>query len=235
MTKGTLYLIPTTLGDNDSYKRVIPDYNNQIVFQLAHFIVEKTRTARRFLKEIGHPIPIDKMQFVELNKHTNAEEYSNYLDLAEKGISLGLLSEAGTPAVADPGSVIVKLAHQKGIRVVPLSGPNSIILALMASGFSGQQFCFHGYLPKEGSELSKKIKLLEADAQRDITQIFIETPFRNNKMLESLIKNCKPQTMLCIAADLTLPNEHVISKSIAQWKKETADLNKKPAVFLIGK
>ena len=235
MKKGTLYLIPTTLGDNASYKRVIPDYNQQIVFQLTHFIVEKTRTARRFLKEIGHPIAIDEMQFVELNKHTGAEDYVGFLDAAEKGVSIGLLSEAGTPAVADPGSVIVKQAHQKGIQVVPLSGPNSIILALMVSGFSGQQFCFHGYLPKDSGQLIRKIKSLEADAQRDITQIFIETPFRNNKMLEILLKNCKPQTMLCVASDLTLPSERIISQSIGRWKKETADFNKKPAVFLIGK
>ncbi len=235
MTKGTLYLIPTTLGDNASYKRVIPEYNQQIVFKLTNFIVEKTRTARRFLKEIGHPISIDEMQFMELNKHTCAKEYVGFLDVVEKGISVGLLSEAGTPAVADPGSVIVKLAHQKSIQVVPLSGPNSIILALMVSGFSGQQFCFHGYLPKDAGLLSRKIKVLEAEAQRDITQIFIETPFRNNKMLESLIKNCKPQTMLCVASDLTLPSEHIISQNIGRWKKETADFNKKPAVFILGK
>ena len=235
MKKGTLYLIPTTLGDNASYKKVIPEYNQQIVYQLNHFIVEKTRTARRFLKEIGHPIPIDDMKFVELNKHTLTEEFMSYLDVVEKGVSVGLLSEAGAPAVADPGSVIVRLAHQKGIKVVPLSGPNSIILALMASGFSGQQFCFHGYLPKDAAQLSRKIKALEAGAQRDITQIFIETPFRNNKMLESLIKHCKPQTMLCVACELTLPTERIISQSIARWKKETADLNKKPAVFLLGK
>jgi 16S rRNA (cytidine1402-2'-O)-methyltransferase len=235
MKKGTLYLIPTTLGDNASYKRVIPEYNQQIVFQLSHFIVEKSRTARRFLKEIGHPIPIDDMKFVELNKHTIADEFMNYLDVAEKGISVGLLSEAGTPAVADPGSVIVRLAHQKGIKVVPLSGPNSIILALMGSGFSGQQFCFHGYLPKDAGQLTRKIKALEADAQRDITQVFIETPFRNNKMLESLIKTCKPQTMLCVACEVTLPTERIISQTIARWKKEKADFNKKPAVFLLGK
>lgn len=235
MKKGTLYLIPTTLGDNASYKKVIPDYNHHIVYQLTHFIVEKTRTARRFLKEVGHPVPIDDMQFVELNKHTVAEEFADYLDVVEKGISIGLLSEAGTPAVADPGSVIVRMAHQKGIRVVPLSGPNSIILALMASGFSGQRFCFHGYLPKDGTQLSKKIKALETESQRDVTQIFIETPFRNNKMLESLIKNCRSQTMLCVACNLTLPTEQIISQSIARWKKETADFNKKPAVFLLGK
>ncbi len=235
MKKGNLYLIPTTLGETSSYKRVIPEFNDQIVHGLTYFIVEKTRTARRFLKEIGHPVPIDDMTFKELNKHTDAAEYSQYLSVVEQGISVGLLSEAGTPAVADPGSVIVRRAHEKGIRVVPLSGPNSIILSLMASGFSGQQFCFHGYLPKDNAALAREIKMLEADAQRDITQIFIETPFRNQKMLESLIRNCKPQTRLCVALELTLPTEQVICQSIAQWKKETADLNKKPAVFLIGK
>jgi len=235
MKKGTLYLIPTTLGDNASYHRVIPEYNLQIIFRLSHFIVEKSRTARRFLKEIGHPLPLDDIKFVELNKHTVTEEFMNYLDVAEKGISVGLLSEAGTPAVADPGSVIVRLAHQKGIKVVPLTGPNSIILALMGSGFSGQQFCFHGYLPKDAGQLTRKIKALEAGAQHNITQVFIETPFRNNKMLESLIKTCKPQTMLCVACEVTLPTERIISQTIARWKKEKADFNKKPAVFLLGK
>lgn len=236
MKKGILYLIPTTLGDNLSYNRVIPEYNQQVVYQLTHFIVEKTRTARRFLRDVGHPVPISEMRFFELNKHTPIEDHQLFLASVERGESIGLLSEAGTPAVADPGSAIVRLAHQKNIRVVPLVGPNSIILALMASGFSGQQFCFHGYLPKEVALLSKKIKRLEAEALHyDITQIFIETPFRNNKMLENLIENCRPQTMLCIASDLTLLSERIISQSISRWKKETADLNKKPAVFLLGK
>ena len=236
MKKGNLYLIPTTLGEPSSLERIIPQYNHQVVHLLKHFIVEKTRTARRFLKETGHPIPIDDMTFFELNKHTRDADIQHYLDAAEKGISMGLISEAGTPAVADPGSVVVQMAHRKNIRVIPLVGPNSLILSLMASGMNGQQFAFHGYLPKEGSELVKKIKAMETDVARNgTTQIFIETPFRNNKLLASLIQHCNSNTLLCVAVHVTLPDEQIITQTIGQWKKETADLNKKPAVFLLGR
>ena len=236
MKKGNLYLIPTTLGESSSLERIIPQYNHQVVHLLKHFIVEKTRTARRFLKETGHPIPIDDMTFFELNKHTRDADIQHYLDAAEKGISMGLISEAGTPAVADPGSVVVQMAHRKNIRVIPLVGPNSLILSLMASGMNGQQFAFHGYLPKEGSELVKKIKAMETDVARNgTTQIFIETPFRNNKLLASLIQHCNSNTLLCVAVHVTLPDEQIITQTIGQWKKETADLNKKPAVFLLGR
>lgn len=236
MKKGNLYLIPTTLGEHSSLVRIIPQYNHQIVHQLKYFVVEKTRTARRFLKETGHPIPIDDMTFYELNKHTNTADVQHYLDAAEKGISIGLISEAGTPAVADPGSVVVQMAHRKKIKVIPLVGPNSIILSLMASGMNGQQFAFHGYLPKEGSALARKIKAMEADVVKNgTTHIFIETPFRNNKLMSSLLNHCNPQTQLCVAVHVTLPDEHITTKNISQWKKETADLNKKPAVFLMGR
>jgi 16S rRNA (cytidine1402-2'-O)-methyltransferase len=236
MQKGNLYLIPTTLGDTPSLDSILPSNNHLIVHSLKHFIVEKIRTARRFLKETGHPVPIDEMTFYELNKHTPAHEIPHFLKVVEKGVSVGLISEAGTPAVADPGSVVVQLAHQKKIRVIPMVGPNSIILSLMASGFNGQQFTFHGYLPKEGAGLNKKIKSLEAEVIKNgTTQIFIETPFRNNKLLQNLIQQCKPQTLLCIAANVTLPEEKIVTQTIGQWKKETADLNKKPAVFLLGR
>ncbi len=234
--KGTLYLFPVTLGNNEDIPRVIPAYNREILFDIRTFVVENIRTARRFIKKSGHPLPIDDMQFFELNKHTPEEAIDAFLAPAVNGEDMGVLSEAGTPAVADPGAVVVGLAHRKGIRVVPLVGPNSIILALMASGFNGQQFCFHGYLPIESPQRVKKIRELEQDAWRKSTsQLFIETPYRNNKMLESLLKTCKPQTLLCIASDLTLPTEKIVTKNIAGWKKETADLNKKPAVFILYK
>jgi len=234
--KGTLYLFPVTLGNNENIAQVIPAYNHEILHRIRVFIVENVRNARRFIKKTGHPLPIDEMQFFELNKHTAAEAVGSFLHPAENGEDIGVLSDAGTPAVADPGAVVVNLAHRKNIRVVPLVGPNSIILALMASGFNGQQFCFHGYLPIEQNQRIKKIRELEQEAWRkDVSQLFIETPFRNNQMLRSLIKTCKPQTLLCVAGDLTLPTEKIITRNIAGWEKETADLNKKPAVFILYK
>ncbi len=234
--KGTLYLFPVTLGDNEQIDHVIPSYNKEILFGIRAFVVENIRTARRFIKKSGHPLPIDAMQFFELNKHTAIEDVDAFLKPAENGEDMGVLSEAGTPAVADPGAKVVEMAHRKNIRVVPLTGPNSIILALMASGFNGQQFCFHGYLPIETHLRIKKIRELEQDAWKNNTsQLFIETPYRNNKMLESLLKTCKPQTLLCIASDLTLSTEKIVTKNIAGWKKTTADLNKKPAVFILYK
>jgi len=232
--KGTLYLFPVTLGNNEHISRVIPAYNREILYGIRAFVVENIRTARRFIRKSDHPLPIDDMQFFELNKYTPVEEVDAFLKPLENGEDMGVLSEAGTPAVADPGAVVVGLAHRRNIRVVPLVGPNSIILALMASGFNGQQFCFHGYLPIETLQRVKKIRELEQDAWRKSTsQLFIETPYRNNKMLESLIKTCKSQTLLCVASDLTLPTEKVVTKNIADWKKETADLHKKPAVFIL--
>ncbi len=234
--KGTLYLFPVTLGSNESIPKVIPVYNHEILHGIRVFIVENIRTARRFIKKSGHPLPIDDMQFFELNKRTSEEAVDAFLKPAENGEDVGILSEAGTPAVADPGAVVVGLAHRKNIRVVPLVGPNSIILTLMASGFNGQQFCFHGYLPIESRQRIVKIRELEQAAWRkSISQIFIETPYRNNSMLESLMKTCKPQTLLCVASNLTLPTEKIVTRNMAGWKKETADLNKKPAVFILYK
>ncbi len=234
--KGTLYLFPVTLGNNDTMQQVIPLYNYEILFRVSNFIVENIRSARRFIKKSGHPVPIDQIQFFELNKHTREEVLPSFLRPAEEGKDMGILSDAGTPAVADPGALAVKMAHQKNIRVVPLVGPNSILLALMASGFNGQQFCFHGYLPIETSQREKKIREIELDAwHKNTSQIFIETPYRNNKLLKSLIKTCKPQTLLCIASNLTLPDEKITTGNMADWKKETADLNKKPAVFILYK
>ncbi len=234
--KGILYLFPVTLGNNTTLEQVIPTYNHTILHTIRFFIVENVRTARRFLRKTNHPVPIDEMTFFVLNKRTPEEEAETFLQPLEKGENMGVLSEAGTPAVADPGALVVQTAHRKNIRVIPLVGPNSIVLALMASGFNGQQFCFHGYLPIETALRTRKIREIEQEAWRKNTsQIFIETPYRNNSMLESLIKTCKPQTLLCIASDLTLPTEKIITRNMAQWKKNRADFNKKPAVFILYK
>lgn len=232
--KGKLFLIPTTLGSFETIHKVIPVYNLQIIQSLDVFIVEQLRTARRFLIKAEHPTPIDDMQFYELNKHTDEQEISNFLKPAKNGRSIGLLSEAGTPCIADPGAAIVSLAHKSGIQVVPLVGPNSIVLALMASGLNGQRFCFHGYLPVEASELGKKIRELEANSRKmDQTEIFIETPYRNRQMLDTLIKHGRPQSMLCIATDLSLASERIETRTLASWKKNIPDFHKKPTVFLL--
>jgi 16S rRNA (cytidine1402-2'-O)-methyltransferase len=234
MNKGKIYLIPTTLGSLDELEKVLPDYNTTIVHQLDEFIVEQLRTARRFLVKINHPLDIDDLKFHEMNKHTHPNEISSYLNPVIKGKSIGLLSEAGTPCVADPGATIVQIAHEQGIEVVPLVGPNSIILALMASGFNGQQFTFHGYLPVDKQALLKKIRDIESIARSlKQTQIFIETPYRNNQMLTKLTEVCRPDTKVCVATNLTMESESIKTKRIQDWKKETVDLHKKPTVFLL--
>jgi len=233
--KGSLYLFPVTLGNNEQIERVIPAWNHRILHSIRFFVVENVRSARRFIRKTGHPLPIDEMQFFELNKYTPEEKIASFLQpLTEEGEDIGVLSEAGTPAVADPGAQIVREAHRQKIRVIPLTGPNSLILALMASGFNGQQFRFHGYLPIEPGQRARKIRDIEQQAYKyNESQLFIETPYRNHQMLESLLKVCRNQTQLCIACNLTLPDELILSKTIAQWKKEKADFHKKPAVFIL--
>jgi 16S rRNA (cytidine1402-2'-O)-methyltransferase len=234
--KGSLYLLPTTLGSFDSISKSIPPYNLDIIHSLDYFIVENLRTARRFLRAADHPKSIDELTFFELGKHTPAESVHTFLSPLLSGHPMGLLSEAGTPCVADPGSDIVNIAHQLRIKVIPLVGPNSLILALMASGFNGQQFVFHGYLPVEKSDLRSRIADMEqAIRKHNQTQIFIETPFRNKKLLDTLLTYCQKHTRLCLATDLTLPSESVRTLSIVDWKKETVDINKKPTVFMLFK
>lgn len=233
MTKGKLYLIPSFLG-NTIVERVFPFYNMETIVSINHFIVEEIRTARRFLKKISKAIDVENMNFYILNEHTKPEEISHFLDATLEGNDIGLLSEAGMPCIADPGAAIVKMAHEKGITVIPLIGPSSLFLALAASGFNGQNFCFHGYLPIEKTVRSRKIKELEQSAYtKNQTQIFIETPYRNGAMFDALLKNCRSTTHLCIAADLTLETEFIRTLTIEQWKKTAIDLNKKPAVFLL--
>ncbi len=234
--KGELYLIPTTLGDFETIQNTLPEYNLEIIHQIRYFIVENIRTARRFLSKTKHPVAIDEITFYELGKHTPLSQVASYLETATIGENIGLLSEAGTPCIADPGAIIVNMAHEKGVEVIPLVGPNSIILALMASGFNGQNFAFHGYLPVDKSDLSKKIRDLEFAINKfDQTQIFIETPFRNKQMLNTLISTCKHSTRLCVATNLTLLDQKVISKTIKDWKNIRIDIHKKPAVFLLYK
>ncbi|MFA8451723.1 MAG: SAM-dependent methyltransferase [Bacteroidales bacterium] len=233
--KGILYLIPTTIGDTP-VAQVLPEYTLAVSKSLDTFIVEQLRTARRFLSKIKTPIPIDDMTFFPLNKHTELKEVYSYLAPALEGKNIGLLSEAGTPCIADPGSIIVEQAHLKGIQVIPLVGPNSIILALMASGFNGQNFCFHGYIPIDQNQRSKKLKEMEANViKNDQTQIFIEAPYRNKQILDSICKTCSNKTKVCVAVDISLKTEYIRTKTVTEWKKSFPDFHKKPSIFLIYK
>jgi 16S rRNA (cytidine1402-2'-O)-methyltransferase len=233
--KGTLYLIPTTLGDT-APEAVMPASVKDVINLVDEFIVEDERTARRYLKKAGIERPLDSLVLHVLNKHTRPEETAGYLSAADQGKNIGIVSEAGCPGIADPGADVVKIAHSKGIKVVPLVGPSSVLLALMASGFNGQSFAFHGYLPKERGERIRKLKDLERTAQqKDQTQLFIETPFRNQHLLEDILANCAPATQLCIACDITLPTELIRTQAISEWKKQVPDINKRPAIFLLYK
>lgn len=231
--KTALYLIPVLLGDT-STDRVLPTYNHQVILGIRHFIVEDVRSARRFLKLVDKDINIDELQFYPLNKHTSPQDISGYLKPLEEGNPMGVISEAGCPAVADPGADVVAIAQRKNLPVVPLIGPSSIILSVMASGFNGQSFAFNGYLPIEPSERGKKLKALEQRAATEHqTQIFIETPYRNNKMVEDILKSCRPQTRLCIAANITCENEYIKTKSLKEWKGNVPDLSRIPCIFLL--
>ena len=230
-----LYLIPVLLGDT-SVERVLPAYNKEIVLGIRHFIVEDVRSARRFLKKVDKDFDIDGSLFYPLNKHTSPEEISGYLKPLEEGHSMGVISEAGCPAIADPGADVVALAQRKHLQVVPLVGPSSIILSVMGAGFNGQSFAFNGYLPIEAAERAKKLKLLEQRAYTEHqTQLFIETPYRNNKMVEDILANCRPQTRLCIAANITCEDEYIVTRTLKEWRGHVPDLSKQPCIFLIYK
>jgi len=232
--KGKLYLIPALLGPVGP-ERALPSFNTEIIFRLNEFIVEEERTARRFLRSIGYTRSFDEVTLHLLNEHTKDEDTSAFLQSAKDGHDIGLLSEAGTPCVADPGSAIVRQAHLAGITVVPLVGPNSLLLALMASGMNGQHFTFHGYLPVKTDERARKLKMLEKEAYaRHVTNLFIETPYRNMSLLESILQHCMPSTLLCIACDITLETEFIATRTLAEWKKNLPTLRKRPTVFLIA-
>ena len=234
MIPGTLYLIPVPLAENAAAKSFTP-YLTDTINQISEYIFENSKTARRFLKEAGLKIPQSELIVHDYGKH-NRENLAEFFTGLLNGKNVGLMSEAGCPGIADPGAEVVAYAHQKGIKVVPLVGPSSILLALMASGFNGQSFTFHGYLPIDKVQRSQKIKELEGLAERNNqTQLFIETPFRNNPMLEEILRSCKPQTKLCIACNLTADDEMVQTKSIADWNKQVPDLHKKPVIFLLYK
>lgn len=233
--KGKLYLIPTTLGDTEPLE-VMPLSVKKVVEQLDHFIVENEKSARRFIKRITPTKSQPSLELMLLDKYSDDLETKNYLDACEKGISVGLLSEAGVPAVADPGASIVKLAHQKGIQVVPLVGPSSILLAIMASGMNGQSFAFNGYLPIDKSDRKKAIRDLEKlSKEKNQSQLFIETPYRNEKMLDDLRATLSPDTRVCVACDITLPTEYIKTLTVKEWKHVKTDLHKRPAIFIIHK
>jgi 16S rRNA (cytidine1402-2'-O)-methyltransferase len=234
-SKGFLYLIPTTLGDCEPLD-VLPLTVKRAIETLDYFIVENEKTARKFIKEISPEKSQPSLTLFKLDKYADPIEVQAYLDVCSEGISVGLLSEAGVPAIADPGAEIVKLAHEKGIRVVPLVGPSSIILAMMASGFNGQNFAFNGYLPIDASERKAAIKNSEKLSQeKNQSQIFIETPFRNEKLLTDLKAVLHPFTKLCVACDITLGSEYIKTLSIQDWKTENPNLHKKPTIFIIHK
>ena len=233
--KGQLYLIPTTLGETN-LEKILPVGNSEIVLSIRFFIVENIRTARRFLKKIDSQINIDALTFFELNQHTKSEEISQFLNPLKDGNDMGIISEAGCPAIADPGADLVALAQAQGFKVMPLVGPSSILLSLMASGFNGQSFAFVGYLPVQQLDRIKALKRMENRIySENQTQIFIETPYRNMKMLEDILATCQPNTKLCIAADITLETEFIKTKPVSAWKSQKPDLNKKPCIFLIYK
>lgn len=230
-----LYLIPVLLGDT-ALERVLPAYNQEVVRGIRHFIVEDVRSARRFLKKVDKDFDIDGSQFYPLNKHTSPEEISGYLKPLEEGHSMGVISEAGCPAVADPGADVVALAQRKHLKVIPLVGPSSIILSVMGAGFNGQSFAFNGYLPIEAADRVKRLKLLEQRAYTEQqTQIFIETPYRNNRLVEDILATCRPQTRLCIAANITCEEEYIMTRTLKEWRGHVPDLSKQPCIFLIYK
>ncbi len=231
---GELYLVPNLLSEGE-WQQVLPARIFSVVTGTRYFIVENLRTTRRFLKHVNREINIEELVFFELNKHTLPGDVSGFLKPLEEGHNMAVVSEAGCPGVADPGADVVRIAHQKGFRVVPLVGPSSVLLALMASGMNGQNFAFNGYLPVKSPERSRAISILEKKAVSEKqTQIFIETPYRNNALLADILKTCSPSTLLCIAADITGKEELVSTQTVGQWKKKVPDLNKQPVVFLIG-
>jgi 16S rRNA (cytidine1402-2'-O)-methyltransferase len=234
--KGSLYLIPSPLGD-EAPVSILPEFNRQVIKKLSHFVVEDLRTARRFLKKILPEINIDSLSFYILNEHSSEEDIAALPKILLAGNDLGLISEAGLPCVADPGALLVNHAHEAGIKVIPLSGPSSIFLGLMASGFNGQNFAFLGYIPIDKRERIMKIREIEANAMNSgQTQIFIEAPYRNRQLMDALLETLQPYTKLCIAVDLTTPGEYIKTLTVEQWKKAGfPEINKKPAVFLVGR
>jgi 16S rRNA (cytidine1402-2'-O)-methyltransferase len=231
--KGHLYLIPVTLGDIDPLE-VMPISIKRVIENVDHYVVENEKTARRAIKSMAPEKEQNILEFLLINKYTEISEIPSFLNACMEGKPMGLMSEAGVPGVADPGADVVAIAHEKGIRVIPLVGPSSILMAMMASGLNGQNFAFNGYLPIDSKERKRRIVELEQRSrQEQQAQSFIETPYRNNKMIEVLISNLNPETMLCIACDISLPTEMIKTQSISQWKNAKLDIHKRPAMFII--
>lgn len=214
-------------------EKVLPAYNFTMVKEIKHFIVENERSARRFLKKCDKSINIDELTFYTLDEHTRREEIINYLDPLASGQAMGVISEAGCPAIADPGADVVAMAQERGLKVVPLVGPSSILMALMASGFNGQSFAFQGYLPIDAGRKTKKFHEMERSILAGQTQIFIETPYRNNRLLEEICKTVRKDCKLCVALDITGQSEWIVTKTVADWSRSKIVLEKKPAIFLL--
>ncbi|MCQ2166876.1 MAG: SAM-dependent methyltransferase [Bacteroidales bacterium] len=230
---GKLYLLPTPLSEGDP-ARLLTAAELEVISSLKRFVVEELRTARRFLSAAGLRGHIDELELYELNEHTSAVEVEKLEGIFRDGCDAGLLSEAGLPAVADPGAQLVALCHRKGIKVVPMAGPSSLMMALMASGLNGQSFTFRGYLPAKTAERRHALQELERTSSRlNQSQIFIETPYRNDSMLADIIDCCNPETLLCIATDVTAPDEEIHTKTIAEWKKRQITIGKRPSVFIL--
>jgi 16S rRNA (cytidine1402-2'-O)-methyltransferase len=233
--QASLFLIPVTLGDTE-FRKALPEYNRDVILQIKHFIVENVRTARRFLKNTESSIEIDGLTFYVLNKHTSPDDVSGYLKPLDHGEHVGVISEAGCPGIADPGADVVAIAQKKKYPVRPLVGPSSILLSLMASGFNGQNFAFNGYLPVDATERVQAIKKLESRVYAENqTQLFIETPYRNNKLVKDLLRICRPSTKLSIASDITCDDESIRTLPVKAREGQTPDLSKKPTIFLIYK
>lgn len=230
--KGTIWLIPVTLG-GDNYMDVIPGKALDITRRLRHFIVEDLRSARRYLRLIDKKFPIDDCVFYELNEHSVESEVVNFLEPVFNGHDMGVMSEAGLPGIADPGAKVISAAHIKKIAVSPLSGPSSIIMALIASGMNGQNFSFNGYLPVKPAERAARLRQLEKRAQEGYSQIFMEAPYRNQSMLESILATCNNNALLCIAADITLPGESIRTMKISEWKMDVPALKNRPVIFVL--
>ena len=235
LSKGKLYIIPVPISD-DTLHKVIPDYNRELIGNMRCFVVEKLKTARQFLRGLISDFPIDDSVFYELDKHANYAVDNELKSVLLSGKDIGLMSESGYPGVADPGTTVVQLAHGLGVEVIPLVGPGSVFMALAASGLNGQGFTFHGYLPKKENELNQALKnIAQQILKTGYAQIFIETPYRNMKMLEEILHVCQPKTRLCIAVDITLETEFIKTKTVKEWKTQLPDLSKRPCIFLIYK
>jgi 16S rRNA (cytidine1402-2'-O)-methyltransferase len=229
---GKIYLIPVTLGGDDP-GQVIPEQVLMLTKSLRYFVVENIRSARRYLRLVDKTFPIDESHFEELNEHTSESEISSFLEPVIKGNDMGLMSEAGLPGIADPGTNLISEAHKRNIRIIPLAGPSSILLAIIASGLNGQNFAFNGYLPVKPAILDSKLRDLERRSKSGEAQIFMETPYRSQKLFETIVRVCNGNTRLCIAADITLPSEYIRTKTVTGWKSAIPEIEDKPVVFII--